>query len=172
MKPPIFHNRAHSTFGEEEIFYAEGAFAWQVLEDLWSSKERHYAPSPGEGVLYAPVPPVREPIPQKFKVAPSEPEVAPPEAEASKWWRFGFANAFHRAVDCIDRKMQGRILQAIAEIATEPHKARGDTIKPLTGEMAGFWRYRIGDFRLIYYPDEATRTVTLCDFASRGTIYD
>jgi len=73
-------------------------------------------------------------------------------------------------VDSIDRKLQGRILEAISDIATAPVTTRGDTVKALSGEMSGFWRYRIGDFRLVYYPDETTRTITLYDFASRGSV--
>jgi mRNA-degrading endonuclease RelE of RelBE toxin-antitoxin system len=40
----------------------------------------------------------------------------------------------------------------------------GLNIKAGGGLLAGF--------RLVYYPDEATRTITLCDFASRGSAYD
>jgi mRNA interferase RelE/StbE len=102
------------------------------------------------------------------------PEILPPteQTQPAEDWRFGFANSFRKAVDSIDRKLQGRILQALADIAVSPVTNRGDTIKPLSGDMNGYWRYRIGDFRLVYYPDEATHTVTLCDFASRGSVYD
>jgi mRNA-degrading endonuclease RelE of RelBE toxin-antitoxin system len=75
-------------------------------------------------------------------------------------------------VDALDRKLQGRILEAMADLAVAPVTNRGDTVKPLDGEMAGFWRYRIGDFRLVYFPDETTHTITLFDFASRGNVYD
>ena len=75
-------------------------------------------------------------------------------------------------MESIDRKLQGRILEAVTDIASAPVTNRGDTVKRLSGDMDGFWRYRIGDFRLVYYPDEATRTITLCDFASRGSAYD
>lgn len=87
-------------------------------------------------------------------------------------WRFGFAKAFRKSVDSIDRNLQGRILQAITELANSQTTNRGDTIKPLSGELRGFWRYRIGDYRLVFCLDENTRTITLHDFASRGSIYD
>jgi mRNA-degrading endonuclease RelE of RelBE toxin-antitoxin system len=45
-------------------------------------------------------------------------------------------------------------------------------VRPLSGDMSGFWRYRIGEFRLVDYPDEVTHRITLYDFASRGSVYD
>lgn len=65
-----------------------------------------------------------------------------------------------------------RVLEAITDIASAPVAVRGDTVKRLSGDLDGFWRYRVGDFRLEYYPDETTRTIALCDFASRGSVYD
>jgi hypothetical protein len=48
----------------------------------------------------------------------------------------------------IDRKLQGRILEALVEITKNPTEVRGDTVKPLTGDLKGFWRYRVGDYRI------------------------
>jgi mRNA-degrading endonuclease RelE of RelBE toxin-antitoxin system len=71
-----------------------------------------------------------------------------------------------------DRKKQGRILEAIGKISTAPVEVHGDTIKPLTGNLAGLWRCRLGDDRLIYYPDLESRKVVLISFASRGDAYE
>jgi mRNA-degrading endonuclease RelE of RelBE toxin-antitoxin system len=115
---------------------------------------------------------------------PSEPSIQSPESrclpapapsvliDRNERWLIGFAKQFSKAIESIDRKLQGRILEAVTDIANAPVMHRGDTVKRLSGDMDGFWRYRIGDFRLVYYPDEATHTITLCDFASRGSIYD
>jgi mRNA-degrading endonuclease RelE of RelBE toxin-antitoxin system len=78
---------------------------------------------------------------------------------------------FAKAVAKIDRKLQGRILEAVLEIAVNPVEAVGDTIKPLVGELKGCWRYRIADYRLIYSPDCETGNITLLAFASRSSAY-
>ena len=86
-------------------------------------------------------------------------------------WYVGMSSEFTKSITGIDRKLQGRILQAISEITQDPTVLRGDTIKPLTGQLQGCWRYRLGDHRLVYSPDNSTGNVTLLAFASRGSIY-
>ena len=86
-------------------------------------------------------------------------------------WTIGLSTEFVKSTQNIDRKLQGRILQAITQISTEPTTPQGNTVKPLTSSFKGLWRYRIGDFRLVYHPDNTTRQVTLLAFAGRGSVY-
>lgn len=87
-------------------------------------------------------------------------------------WYIGFSNEFMKSITKIDRKKQGRILEAIGRIAEAPLEAHGDTIKPLTADLSGLWRCRLGDDRLIYFPDKGTKKVTLISFSSRGDAYE
>jgi mRNA interferase RelE/StbE len=96
----------------------------------------------------------------------------PDEPPLQKSWLISLSKEFMKQVRSIDRKLQGRILDAIAEIASAPYAAVGDTCRPLRGDMVGAWRYRIGDYRLVYRPDDAKQTVHLVAFGSRGSIYE
>jgi mRNA-degrading endonuclease RelE of RelBE toxin-antitoxin system len=87
-------------------------------------------------------------------------------------WYIGFSTEFVKSIAKVDRKKQGRILEAIGKIAAAPMENYGDTIKPLTGDMAGLWRCRLGDDRLIYFPHSSSKKVVLISFASRGEAYD
>ena len=69
-------------------------------------------------------------------------------------------------------KLRGRVLQCLTELSSDPLNTKGDTIKPLSGQLKGLWRYRIGDWRLIYQPDELRKEVLLVDFQPRGGAYD
>ena len=40
----------------------------------------------------------------------------------------------------------------INEIRKNPVKPKGNTIKPLTGDLKKLWRYRTGNWRLVYQP--------------------
>ena len=71
----------------------------------------------------------------------------------------------------VDKNLQGRILQAITTITMSPNTIMGDTIKPLTADLEGYWRYRIGDYRLIYKPVEKWNEILLISFAARGSAY-
>ena len=87
-------------------------------------------------------------------------------------WKFGFTPTFRKTISAVDKALQGRVLMAISELVVSPVQVRGDTVKPLTGDRAGLWRYRIGDFRLVYEPVAKDRTVVLLLFAPRGGVYD
>jgi len=86
-------------------------------------------------------------------------------------WLIVMSKDFLKSVHNIDRKLQGRVLEAIGEICQNPLTARGDTVKPLSQEMRGQWRYRLGDFRLIYQPVPDRQQVILLMFDDRGSIY-
>lgn len=86
-------------------------------------------------------------------------------------WMIAMSGDFRKATRNIDRKLQGRIFQAISHVSTQPITPKGNTVKPLTGDWDGFWRYRIGEFRLIYLPNTKTRNITLVSFSGRGDVY-
>jgi len=84
----------------------------------------------------------------------------------------GMSSQFKKDIQAVDRKLQGRILQAISKILTKPTTTQGNTVKPLGSSMKGFWRFRLGDYRLIYFPELEKSRVTLVSFASRGEAYN
>jgi mRNA-degrading endonuclease RelE of RelBE toxin-antitoxin system len=71
-----------------------------------------------------------------------------------------------------DTNFQGRVLKAITKLLDNPINTKGDTVKKLSGEFEGKWRYRIGDFRLIYMPDQLSHTIILLAIRPRGTAYE
>jgi mRNA-degrading endonuclease RelE of RelBE toxin-antitoxin system len=87
-------------------------------------------------------------------------------------WSIAFTPSFLKSIYGVDKKMQGRILTAIAQLSEEPIALQGDTIKPLDGNLKGLWRFRIGDYRLLYEPRENPKRVVLVDFAARGGVYE
>jgi mRNA-degrading endonuclease RelE of RelBE toxin-antitoxin system len=87
-------------------------------------------------------------------------------------WLIGFSSHFVEDISTVDKNVQGRILDAITKISTAPVASKGDTVKALTGELKGMWRYRIGDWRLVYLPNARDHSVTLMRFAPRGSVYE
>lgn len=59
---------------------------------------------------------------------------------------------------------QKRILEALAQLPFA-----GD-IKPMAG-ASGFYRLRVGDYRILYTVEEAIITVRVTDAGNRGDIY-
>ena len=86
-------------------------------------------------------------------------------------WRFAALPNFRRDV-WRQPKLFERVANAIVEICKDPITPRGNTITRLTRDMSGYWRYRLGDFRLVYRPDNDCLTVYFYRLAPRGGAYD
>ncbi len=87
-------------------------------------------------------------------------------------WFVGFSTEFLKCISKIDKTQKACLLEAIGKIAEAPITPRGDTVKPLTGDHSGLWRFRIGEDRLIYMPSADSKRVVLISFAARGGIYE
>ena len=87
-------------------------------------------------------------------------------------WYIGITAEFMKTLGKIDKNLRARILEALAQIATAPVTPVGNTINPLLKNKKGMWRYRIGDYRLIYQPDENTKHILLLTFTARGNAYE
>ncbi len=86
-------------------------------------------------------------------------------------WLIGMSDDFIKSLQRLDKKLMGRVLEAMTLICRAPMNPKGDTIKPLTADLKGLWRYRIGDFRLVYKPEASQKRVTLLVFDNRGSVY-
>ena len=88
-------------------------------------------------------------------------------------WVVAFTSEFQKNLHQYnDKKLQGRVLEAINVLSKNPVERKGDTIKSLKGPLAGKWRYRIGDYRLVYVPDTARKVISLVAIRPRGEVYD
>ena len=146
---------------EEPITFLSSDSIKKEIIALWPERQAEISVEAGRGAHYA--------APIELHVSPS-PDML--RETHNFFWMFGMTKEFQKAVREIDRKLQGRIFEAINNIAENPVTPRGDTVKPLTGDMKEFWRYRIGDFRLVYLPNREKHQVTLWTFAARGGVYD
>ncbi len=93
------------------------------------------------------------------------------ESSGDGRWRFAALSGFRKNV-WRQPSLFERVANAIVEICEDPMTPRGNTIKRLTGDMQGYWRYRLGDFRLVYRPDVDRLTVYCYRLAPRGGAYD
>jgi len=89
-------------------------------------------------------------------------------------WAIGFSRQFKKDTAALDRKLMGRVLEALEEISDFklPFEIRGDSFKPLTGELGGCWRYRLGDWRLVLRPVVSSARIDALTLAARGSVYD
>jgi mRNA interferase RelE/StbE len=72
--------------------------------------------------------------------------------------------------DSAATSLQRRLDRCFAQLTTEPR--RHPNIKPLRGPLAGYLRYRVGDYRIVYTIDDARNVVTIAMIAHRRSVYD
>ena len=62
-------------------------------------------------------------------------------------WRIDFTRNADKAMRKLDKGVAARVFDELDEIAKlEDPRSRG---KALTGNLAGVWRYRVGDYRIL-----------------------
>lgn len=85
-------------------------------------------------------------------------------------WRIDFHRAAAKELQSLSRPLQERILRHLRQrIAPEPNPRRLG--KPLKGDKATLWRYRVGDYRLICHLDDAERLILVLRVGHRRDVY-
>ncbi len=84
-----------------------------------------------------------------------------------------FELQFHRnaakAFQRLPETAKQRINEAIETLRFDPFF--GKDICKLKGELAGLYRLRVGDYRIIYHVDEERKIVTIEAIGTRGEMY-
>ena len=70
----------------------------------------------------------------------------------------------------LDRSAQRRVVRFLQERVAGDHDPR-EVGKPLTGDMVGLWRYRIGEYRIVCRIDDEHRAVLVLRIAHRKDVY-
>lgn len=84
-------------------------------------------------------------------------------------WRIDFTKAADKALRKLDRQTAGRVLGELEEIANlDDPRSRG---KALTGNLAGLWRYRVGDYRVVCDIEDGVLVILVVDVAHRREVY-
>jgi mRNA interferase RelE/StbE len=77
------------------------------------------------------------------------------------------AQEFYRKAD---RPLARKLARCFEQLEREPRQH--SAIKPLKGELAGCYRYRVGDYRVIYRVDEQHHSVFVLKIAHRSDVYE
>lgn len=84
-------------------------------------------------------------------------------------WQLRTSPQFDKAVRRLDRSVVRRIkvyLDAVCELDDPRQRGKG-----LTGDLAGYWRYRVGDWRVIAEIRDAELVIITIGLGHRSEIY-
>ncbi|AFZ25372.1 addiction module toxin, RelE/StbE family [Cylindrospermum stagnale PCC 7417] len=70
----------------------------------------------------------------------------------------------------VDKSLAKKIARCFEILEKEPRNY--PNIKPLRGELSGYYRYRVGDYRVIYEIDDELNQVTIIFIEHRSRVYD
>lgn len=85
-------------------------------------------------------------------------------------WHITWSAPASKALRKLDPQVARRILAAMSTLAEDPRPAP-PTGKPLKGEP-GAWRLKIGDWRVVYEPQDDQLVVLVLSLGHRREIYD
>jgi mRNA interferase RelE/StbE len=78
-----------------------------------------------------------------------------------------FTKAFLRGRRKLSDEVARRVVEAVKEILTDPYVGA-----PLSEPLKGFWRARVGDYRIIYEVDAGGNRVVFHSVGHRRQIYE
>lgn len=88
-----------------------------------------------------------------------------------KKWAIEFSPECEKEWDKLDFSIQKRVIDFFSE------RLKKDTdpkllAKPLSGNLKHFWRYRIGDYRVVCNFNDKEKVISIVRIAHRKEIYD
>ena len=86
-------------------------------------------------------------------------------------WSIEVAETAQRQLRKLDRPTARRIVDDLNRLVSEVDHPR-QRGKPLTANLAGLWRYRVGDVRLICQIEDQRLVVLLLRLGHRSSVYD
>jgi mRNA interferase RelE/StbE len=85
-------------------------------------------------------------------------------------WTVEFTPGAERDLKQLDKPVQHRITRFLHErvAAADDPRAVGEALR---GELAGLWRYRVGDYRILCHIEDNRIVVTVVAIGHRSSIY-
>ncbi|WP_448659996.1 type II toxin-antitoxin system RelE family toxin [Sphingomonas sp. CJ99] len=84
-------------------------------------------------------------------------------------WQVEFSRRAEKQIAGIDAVARTRILKKLAVVAQSDDPRA--TAEPLTGGWTGYWRFRVGDYRVIAEIEDETVTVFVIEVGHRREVY-
>jgi len=84
-------------------------------------------------------------------------------------WKIKWEDFAVKQLRKLDQQIEKRIISYLKKIVLEDPRKQG---KPLTGDKSGFWRYRMGEYRIICRIVDKEFIVVIIAVGHRKEIYN
>jgi len=86
-------------------------------------------------------------------------------------WTIKFSTIAEKKYKKLDKNTKARIKKALKELEHLDEPIFHRQVKPLTGELKGFYRLRVGDYRIIFSILREEKIIAVVNIAPRGEAY-
>ena len=86
-------------------------------------------------------------------------------------WRIEIKPTAEKQYLKLDRTTRRRIKQTLRELERAERPLLHARVRPLTGQLKGDYRVRVGDWRVLFTPDRQARVLSVYAVLPRGDAY-
>jgi len=88
-----------------------------------------------------------------------------------KAWSVELSKSTMKALDRLGKRTSSRILDRLEDLEKAENPLRHKDVRPLEGKLKGFYRVRIGEYRIILELDSESKRIGLLSIVPRGKGY-
>ncbi len=88
-----------------------------------------------------------------------------------KNWKVELSKDSLKYLKKLDKKTTQRLLSSLETLEASEHPLSHKDVRPLVGKLRGFYRLRVGEFRLIFELDSANKRIGVLLIIPRGNAY-
>lgn len=86
-------------------------------------------------------------------------------------WRVEIKPSAEKQYRKLDKKTRARVRDALRELEQLENPLLHQGVRPLTGELKGDWRLRVGELRVLITPQGDSKTLQVYAILPRGGAY-
>lgn len=87
-------------------------------------------------------------------------------------WRLTISRTYKKSLRKLGPEIRARAHAAVSDLLEHPMEVRGNSVTRLRHDKSGLWRYRIGNYRLVYLPMPKQHELVLIKLETRGGVYN
>ena len=86
-------------------------------------------------------------------------------------WTVKVSSRAEKRIRKLGRTQRKQVIEALRVLAQMANPRDDINVRPLSGELRGLFRLRVGDYRIIFGLLTAERTIAVVHVAPRGDVY-
>lgn len=88
-----------------------------------------------------------------------------------KNWNVELSKSCLKIIERLEKTASSRILDRLEDLEEAENPLRHKDVRPLEGKLKGFYRLRVGEYRVIFELDSGNRRIGLLAIIPRGKGY-